>query len=71
MVPENIKIWFENGKGGSFQGALSLGKEYTLNSYEGHVFFFTNEGKTKEFARFTMSKDQVFIIALSVLRYVY
>lgn len=59
MVPENIKIWYENNQGGSFQGSLSLGKEYTLNTYEGHVFFFTNEAKTKEFARFTMSKDQV------------
>lgn len=59
LVPENIKIWYENNQGGSFQGSLSLGKEYTLNTYEGHVFFFTNEAKTKEFARFTMSKDQV------------
>jgi hypothetical protein len=59
MVRDPIKIWYENGSGGSFQGALALGKEYTLNTYEGHVFFFTNDAKTIEFARFRMRKDQV------------
>jgi len=60
LIPEPIKIWYENNQGGSFQGSLSLGKEYTLNTYEGHVFFFTNEEKTVEFARHVMRKDQVF-----------
>eukprot|EP00598_Pedospumella_elongata_P003827 CAMPEP_0184979112 /NCGR_PEP_ID=MMETSP1098-20130426/9466_1 /TAXON_ID=89044 /ORGANISM="Spumella elongata, Strain CCAP 955/1" /LENGTH=511 /DNA_ID=CAMNT_0027502379 /DNA_START=62 /DNA_END=1597 /DNA_ORIENTATION=- len=59
LIPEPIKIWYENNQGGSFQGSLSLGKEYTLNTYEGHVFFFTNEEKTVEFARHVMRKDQV------------
>ena len=59
MIHENIKIWFENNQGGSFQGSLSLGKEYTLNTYVDHVFFFTNDAKTKEYARFTMKADQV------------
>jgi hypothetical protein len=59
MVPETVKIWYENGRGGSFQGTLTLGKEYTLNTYEDHVFFFTNEAKTKEFARFRMNKNRV------------
>ena len=46
--------------GGSFQGSLTLGKEYTINTYEGHVFFFTEgDDKTKEYARFIMNKDQV------------
>lgn len=59
LIPEPIKIWYENNQGGSFQGSLSLGKEYTLNTYEGHVFFFTNEEKTVEFARHVMRKNQV------------
>ena len=59
LVPETIKIWYENKQGGAFQGSLGLGKEYTLNTYEGHVFFFTNEAKTVEYARYTMQKDQV------------
>ena len=61
MISEPIKIWFENNQGGSFQGSLTLGKEYTPNTYEGHVFFFTNDAKTKEYARFTMVKEQVTI----------
>lgn len=59
LITEPIKIWYENNQGGSFQGSLSLGKEYTLNTYEGHVFFFTNEEKTVEYARHVMRKDQV------------
>lgn len=53
-----VKIWYENNNGGSFQGSLSLGKEYTLNTYEGHVFFFTNDAWTKEYARLVMRKDR-------------
>jgi len=59
LVHEPIKIWYENNQGGSFQGSLSLGKESTLDTYEGHVFFFTNDAKTVEYARFVMRKDQV------------
>jgi hypothetical protein len=62
MIPGTIKIWFENGAGGSFQGSLGLGKEYTLNTYEGHEFFFTNEEKSKEFGRFKMRKEQVLYV---------
>lgn len=35
-------------------------KETTTNTYEGHVFFFTEyDNRNKEVARFTMSPDQV------------
>lgn len=68
LISEPIKIWYENNNGGSFQGSLSLGKEYTLNTYEGHVFFFTNDAKTKEYARFVMRKDQVGL-ALLIIHY--
>lgn len=64
LVHEPIKIWYENNQGGSFQGSLSLGKEYTLNTYEGHVFFFTNDAKTVEYARFVMRKDQARFCAI-------
>ena len=60
FVPSTVHIWYDNGLGGSFQGSLTLGKEYTINTYEGHVFFFTEgDDKTKEYARFSMDKNQV------------
>ena len=60
FVTSTVHIWYDNGLGGSFQGSLTLGKEYTINTYEGHVFFFTEgDDKTKEYARFVMDKDQV------------
>ena len=40
QVP-SMDMWYEDGLGGSFQGTLTLGKESTTNTYEGHVFFFT------------------------------
>ena len=36
-----MDMWYDDGMGGSFQGTLTLGKESTTNTYEGHVFFFT------------------------------
>mmetsp|Transcript_18595 Transcript_18595/g.25684 ORF Transcript_18595/g.25684 Transcript_18595/m.25684 type:complete len:532 (+) Transcript_18595:25-1620(+) len=60
FVPSKVHIWYDNGQDGSFQGFLTLGKEYTINTYEGHVFYFTEgDDKTKEYARFVMNKDQV------------
>lgn len=52
--------WFEDGLGGAYQGTLTLGKETSTNSYEGHVFFFTEKGnKSNEYARMTLSRAQV------------
>lgn len=60
LIPDTINIWYEDGKGGSPQGSLSLGKEYTVNTYEGHVFYFTSQAdKSIEYARFTMDKEKV------------
>jgi prolyl 4-hydroxylase len=52
--------YYDDGKGGSFQGTLNgWGKETTTNSYAGHVFFFTEKGdKSKEVARFTIKENQ-------------
>lgn len=56
-------MWYDDGRGGSSQGSLELGKEYTVNSYEGHVFFFTRQGdKSKVFARHVVSGDKVLYI---------
>ena len=38
-----IDMWYDDGKDGSFQGTLTVGKESTINTYEGHVFFFTEK----------------------------
>ena len=65
FVPSKVHIWYDNGQDGSFQGSLTLGKEYTINTYEGHIFYFTEgDVKTKEYARFVMNKDQVFLLIL-------
>lgn len=57
-----VDYYYDDGKDGSFQGTLDMGKETTSATYEGHVFFFVRHGdksKSKELARFTMNKDQV------------
>lgn len=52
--------YYDDGGEGTFQGTLQLGKESTTNTYEGHVFYFTESGnKSNEYARFKMSKNQV------------
>lgn len=48
LLPVAVDIWFEDGRGGSPQGFLDMGKEYTVNSFEGHVFFFTERGDKKK-----------------------
>ena len=56
----SVDYWFDDGKSGTFQGTLSLGKETTTNTYEGHVFYFTEKGnKSNEIARYEMSKEKV------------
>lgn len=63
LVPTTIDVWYEDGRGGSSQGTLSLGMEYTVNTYEGHVFFFTEHGdKSRVLARHLVSKDKVLYV---------
>eukprot|EP00981_Chlorochromonas_danica_P005623 scaffold1160_cov174-Ochromonas_danica.AAC.23 len=60
LVPQGVDIYYEDGRGGLSQGSLGIGQEYTVNTYEGHVFFFTLKGnKEKELARFTMDSKKV------------
>ena len=45
-----------------------MGKETTTNTYEGHVFYFTEPGdKNKELARFTMDKNVVGMLMCMML----
>lgn len=63
LVPDEVDVWYHDGGNGIYQGTLSLGKEYTVNSYDGHVFYFTEKGnKKKEYARFTVSGDRVIYV---------
>ena len=56
----SVDYYYDNGAEGTFQGSLTMGKETTINTYEGHVFFFTKKGdKSVEFARYQMRKEQV------------
>ena len=63
LVPNGVDYYYDDGKDGTFQGVLTLGRETTTNTYEGHVFYFTQKGnKNKVIARFKMVKDQYFYV---------
>lgn len=62
-----LNIWFDDGQGGTEQGLLGPGKETTTNTYEGHVFFFTENDKRggkkgREVARFKITQEPLYII---------
>lgn len=55
-----VDYYYDDGAEGTYQGFLTLGKETTINTYEGHVFFFTAKGdKSIVIAKYKMDKDQV------------
>lgn len=57
---KGFDYYFDDGGDGVFQGSLTLGKETTINTYEGHTFYFTEkDNKSKELARFLMTADKV------------
>ena len=59
-LAKKVDYYYDDGGEGTFQGTLTLGKETTTNTYEGHVFYFTMPGrKDKEIARFAMDKNKV------------
>jgi hypothetical protein len=61
-VPNAIDIWYDDGRDGTYQGTLDLGKEYTVNSYVGHVFYFSEKGnKGKVYIRHTVAADKVIV----------
>jgi hypothetical protein len=63
LVPKKIQIWYEDGQGGVEQGHLKLGQETTTNTYEGHVFYFTDfDNKEIVYGRFRMHKNQVLYV---------
>jgi hypothetical protein len=69
-----IDYYFYDGGEGLFQGSLTLGKETTINTYEGHRFFFTERGnKETEISWHTMVKNQVspFFFFCSILMFMY
>ena len=58
LSAKKIDLWYFNGVDGTEQGHLAPGRETTTNSYEGHVFYATEHGGTREISRFAMSKDK-------------
>eukprot|EP01038_Epipyxis_sp_PR26KG_P009004 gene9004-12146_t len=63
LVPYTIQMWYDNGRGGNEQGHLTLGQETTTNTYDGHVFFFTEFGKKDNLiGRYRMHHDQALYI---------
>eukprot|EP00600_Ochromonadales_sp_CCMP1393_P008568 CAMPEP_0174962562 /NCGR_PEP_ID=MMETSP0004_2-20121128/4848_1 /TAXON_ID=420556 /ORGANISM="Ochromonas sp., Strain CCMP1393" /LENGTH=438 /DNA_ID=CAMNT_0016211099 /DNA_START=94 /DNA_END=1410 /DNA_ORIENTATION=- len=63
LSPTKVRIFYDDGKGGTQMGHLSLGQETSTNSYETHEFFFTDfDNKDVEIARVKMRQDQVMYI---------
>jgi hypothetical protein len=55
-----LDYYYDNGDEGVFSGSMVLGTEVSTNTYEGHVFFFTEKGnKSNVIARLTMTNKQV------------
>ena len=55
-----VDYYYDDGGEGVFQGSLTLGKETTINTYQGHTFFFTQKNnKKKVLARYLMVADKV------------
>ena len=56
-------MWYDNGNEGTFHGRLKLGQETTVNSYQGHKFYFTElDDDQTRVANITASVDQVLYI---------
>ena len=65
LTPYEVDYYYDDGAEGTFQGTLSLGKETTTNTYEGHVFYFTKKGRPgAEVARFDMNKNRSLYIIM-------
>lgn len=61
LTPSSVDYWYDDGGEGVYQGTLTVGKEASINTYEGHVFYFTeSKNKQREVIRFVMDKDTVF-----------
>jgi hypothetical protein len=55
-----LDLWFEDGRGGLYNGHLQPGQVTTTNTYVGHTFFVTAHGKkNEEIARFSIRADKV------------
>ena len=67
LSPSPVDYYYFDGRKGTFQGTLTVGKETSVNSYEGHVFFFTLSGKPNhEISRFIMDKNLVLYVVRDV-----
>lgn len=55
-----LDYYYDDGKEGLYSGSMVLGTEVSTNTYEGHVFYFTEKGnKSNVIARLTMNNKQV------------
>ena len=63
LSPSPVDYYYFDGRKGTFQGTLTVGKETSVNTYEGHVFYFTLSGKPdQEISRFSMDKNRVLYV---------
>ena len=61
LSSRTLDMYWEDGKDGVPQGTLRSGRESTTNTYEGHVFYFTEHNKkSNEVARVHIFQNQVF-----------
>ena len=67
LSPSPVDYYYFDGRKGTFQGSLTVGKETSVNTYEGHVFYFTLAGQpNNEISRFSMDKNQVLYVVRDV-----
>jgi hypothetical protein len=60
LSSRSLDMWWDDSKDGVYQGRLMPGKESTTNSYEGHVFYFTDVNNKAEIVnRVKMKADTV------------
>lgn len=70
LSSRTLDMYWEDGRDGVPQGTLRSGRESTTNTYEGHVFYFTEHNKkSNEVARVHIFQNQViFVPILSYVR---
>lgn len=66
LYPRTLNMWYDNGRDGVFHGRLRMGQETTVNSYHGHVFYFTElEDDHTRVTSITASSERVLYVISS------
>lgn len=69
LSSRSINMWWEDGQGGLFQGTLQPGQESTTNTYEGHIFFFTDKNNKNDVISRILIKKEVTLYPIEDVNY--